>query len=64
MIFSPDHSKLMVPGQPRHLMGVQMKLGWNAGMRAEHSKHTEQHTTFPSETKEPDRFHLKYSEAG
>lgn len=52
----------MVSEQPRHLMRGAGEAGWDAGVRAEYSKHTEQHTPFPSETRGPDRPHLMYME--
>ena len=51
-----------MPGQPRYLVRGADKAGIGAGVRAEHSKHTEQHTPFPSETRGPDRFHMNYRE--
>lgn len=38
------------------------EAGMGAGVRAEHSKHTEEHTPFPSETRGSDRFRLQYRE--
>lgn len=41
----------------QNLMRGADEAGWDAGVRAEHSKHTEQHTSFPSEIRGPDRLH-------